>query len=102
MNIKQMNMIQTKVEEVLREDINARKDDFILISKVLEKTNPETKYMTIGDCLQNGRVLGLPSFSSITRARRKIFKKYPELIPEDSKFFRMKEEKTYKKWSKKE
>lgn len=43
---------------------------------------------------------GLPTFSGITRARRKIFKKHPELIPEDTKTIRKKEEKEYKEWSK--
>lgn len=57
MNKQKRRIIENVVLEILEEDINVRKDDFLLISKVIEKTNPETKFMTIGDCLQNGRVL---------------------------------------------
>lgn len=100
MNKKQRNMLQDTVLEVLKDDTNTRKDDFLLISKVLEKTNPETKDMTIGEVLIKAKELGLPSFSGITRARRKIFKKYPEFVPEDIKTIRKKEEQDYKEWSK--
>ena len=100
MNKEKRGMIENTVLEILKNDIESRKDDFILISKVLEVTNPQTKDMTIGEVLLKAKELNLPSFLSITRARRKVFKKYPELVPEDIKTIRKKEEQDYKEWSK--
>lgn len=100
MRKNQMNYLQKKVEEVLKEEPKSREDDFVLISKVLELTNPETKHMTIGMVLEHAKVLKIPSFESITRARRKVFKLHPELIPESMKKIRKDEEKFFRKWSK--
>ncbi len=100
MNKEKRGMIENTVLEILKNNIESRKDDFILISKVLEVTNPQTKDMTIGEVLLKAKELSLPPFSSITRARRKVFKKHPELVPEDIKRIRKKEEQDYKEWSK--
>ena len=58
--------------------------------------------MTVGYVLLNGKELNLPSFESITRARRTIFRKYPELNPEYMKELRQQEENEYRKMSRKD
>ena len=100
MSLKKIKIVEETVLDVLLESEEARRDDFILISKTLEKTNPETVNMTIEQVLLNSKKLGIPSFASITRARRKLFKKYPQLCPEDIKRNRKNEAEQYKKYSK--
>lgn len=56
---------------------NSRNDDGLLISKVMEKINPSIKGLKFNFVLENINALGLPSFETITRARRKLQEKFP-------------------------
>lgn len=47
MNKKDLINLQNTVEGVLKKNIEARSDDFILLSEVLSITNPETIDMTV-------------------------------------------------------
>ena len=48
----------------------------------------------------NHKKYGFPSFGSVTRARRKIFEKHPELKPTETTKRRKKAEEEYKEYSK--
>lgn len=56
---------------------NTRSDDGLLVSKVMEKLNPSVKGLKFNFVLENRKALGLPSFETVTRARRKLQEKYP-------------------------
>lgn len=100
MDKSKMNYISKITKEILEEDEKARIDDFHLYSKVIRKTNPEIRELNIHICLEHAKDFSLPPFSSVTRCRRKIFEKYPELCPENIRKIRNKESIEYKKWSK--
>ena len=99
MDKNKMNYISMITEEILREDKKARVDDFHLYSKVIKKTNPEIRELNIHICLEHAKDFKLPAFSSVTRCRRKIFEKYPELCPENIKKIRENSREEYRKWS---
>lgn len=56
---------------------NSRSDDGLLVSKVIERLNPSVRGLKFNFVLENRKALGLPSFETVTRARRKIQAKYP-------------------------
>lgn len=58
---------------------DSRNDDCVLISLVVEKLNPAIKGLKFNFVLENSKILGLPSFKTIERNRRKLQRKYPEL-----------------------
>ena len=67
--------IESGVEEILREFEEARSDDFKLVIGYYIRFYGIFELDEIFD----GKVNGLPSMESITRARRKVQEKYPEL-----------------------
>lgn len=72
-----INVLEPIVEEVLIINPISRKDDFVLLSEVLKRiidTDLSLKYIFL-----NHDKLGVPSFESITRCRRKIQERNHEL-----------------------
>ena len=67
------------VKEVLEEDVTAREDDFTLIVDVYYKLNEEVIGYTFSQVMLAHKLLGLPSFESITRCRRKLQATYEHL-----------------------
>ena len=85
--------LQPIVKEILEKSLIARDDDFILIGMVYYKLHP-TDY-TFSYIAKHHKELKLPSFESITRARRKVQEEYPELINKEVKEIRTQEEIRY-------
>lgn len=79
MKLDKLIRLDKIVEEVLREDTQARKDDNYLIFKVVQITNPELAGSTFANVMFSAKSKGI-SFESITRARRKVQQRYPELV----------------------
>ena len=78
MKLDKLIRLDKVVEEVLREYPQTRKDDNYLIFKVVQRTNPELAGSTFANVMFSAKSEGI-SFESITRARRKVQRKYPEL-----------------------
>ena len=77
--MSRLRTIEPKVKEALINNPRARKDDFILILevyKLYDTINSDTKLYT---ALINHKQLGLPSFASIIRIRRKLQQDDPSL-----------------------
>ena len=70
--------VQPIVFEVLQAHPETRADDHILVLEVFKRFISED--MTFSTVLERHLELGLPSFASILRARRKLQSKYPELV----------------------
>lgn len=70
--------VEKVVEEILRQDKYARENDIYLIFKYITKLYPYETGNKFKDVMFNVSNKGL-SFESITRARRKLQNKYPEL-----------------------
>lgn len=67
------------VHGVLVKSREARNDNFILVNMVYDELNPSTGSKTFDYVMKNHKWLSLPSFESITRARRKLQAEYPQL-----------------------
>lgn len=89
--------VQKLVHNALVDNPVTRTDDFILVLEVLR--NFVTTEMSLETVLEHHIELGVPSFASIVRARRKLQTKYPELINEKAAQIRAAEEKEYKAYA---
>lgn len=94
--MKNMRKLENIVKYVLEESSEARDDDFILILNVYEAIDGDLWHMSFRTIMRDHLELKLPSFESITRARRKVQKEYPELqSSRKTKEVRSAEEKAY-------
>lgn len=73
-----LKRISNIVLRVLTDHEEARKDDFVLMGYVLDELGVPTNF-DMRTMLHNHVMFGLPSFESITRARRKVQAQYEEL-----------------------
>lgn len=89
--------VQELVYRALVDNPTTRSDDFILILEVL--SNYCDKGITLEGVIRNHKELGIPSFETITRARRKIQETHKELIDEKAKKVRKEEEKDFKEYA---
>ena len=91
--------IQKRVENAILEYPETRADDFKLVFRVYEQIVEWIMFETFWEVIEHHMEYGLPSFESITRARRKIFKKFPELRDEKATKIRLKEQEEYLEYS---
>ena len=78
------NLYKTEgiVKKVLTEYEDSRNDDFVLIYRVYREINEDLVLRELFfEVMMNHVQYCLPSFESITRARRKLMNKHPELKP---------------------
>lgn len=64
---------------VLQSVPESRSNDGLLISRVLERINPAVKGLKFNYVLEHKKELNLPSFETITRARRLLQSNHIEL-----------------------
>lgn len=67
-----MREVFDTVRDCMIEDEECRNDDFKLIKAVIMKRYPELLDFPLGNVLHYHKEYGLPSFETITRARRKV------------------------------
>lgn len=67
------------VKSILEDNKEARDDDFLLVSLVCRRYCPGIIGETFTEVLAQHKRYGLPSFESITRARRKLQATHEEL-----------------------
>lgn len=82
------------VEEILRKDELARRDDCYLILEVVRRMYPFEVGKTFAEVMFNAKSKGI-SFESITRARRKVQQDYPELADKQVAEIRKEETQEY-------
>ena len=87
------------VQTILTECVEARDDDFRLIAEVVAHYSHTN--LTMDDIAFNHAQYFLPSFESITRCRRTIQKKHPELVSPFSARIRKQEQENYVEMSRK-
>lgn len=92
-----ISKVEPKVFNALVYRPETRADDYLLVLEVFkEYINPE---MSLNTVLEHHIELGLPSFASILRTRRKLQRKYPELENEAMADIREGEQKEYKAYA---
>lgn len=88
------------VKPILEQHPETRSDDFLLYAEVLREYRPELTELSVIDFFVAHKDLYCPSYDSITRVRRRIQKKHPELCSERAKAKRAKEEAQYRAYAK--
>lgn len=95
--MKNLRRVQTKVYKALVERPETRADDYLLVLEVYKHfISPEMSFSTV---LERHIELGLPSFASISRTRRKLQKQYPELVNATAAAMREEERKEYEAYA---
>jgi uncharacterized protein with HEPN domain len=92
--MQKLMKVEEIVEQILRKDEYARNNDVYLILKYVSRVYPYEIGKKFEEVMTNVSKKGL-SFESITRARRKIQNKYPELKNNKIANFRDKKQKDY-------
>ena len=93
--MRNLKTIEDKVRAVLQKDEEARNDDMLLYLKVCNGCLKDTEVMI------QYKYLGLPSFESVGRTRRKLQAQYPELMGNARvRRLRAAGEKAYRKYAK--
>lgn len=98
--MQKLMKVEEIVEQILRKDEYARNNDVYLILKYVSRVYPDEIGKKFEEVMTNVSKKGL-SFESITRARRKIQNKYPELKNNKIANFRDKKQKDYIAYSRK-
>lgn len=76
-----LNTVERIVEQILNVREDARENDDILYLCVCEHFHKGVSLMSLKDFLVVRNKMTCPNFASVTRARRKVFEKRPELKP---------------------
>ena len=100
MNIKN---VANMVKEVLTEHPDTRNNDYLLWVKVIELDQDKSPLLIedFRKVVANLRVLGIPNFETVSRARRKLQEKYPDLrATEETRQFRSEKEQEFKDFAK--
>lgn len=71
--------LEPMVLKVLENSNESRKDDFLLVLKVYQMLQPLIQDLSFTSVMTQHKFLKLPSIESITRCRRKVMEKHPEL-----------------------
>jgi hypothetical protein len=91
------------VKDILESRPETRDDDYILWLNVLRNTNtdiPDYTNMPVAEFLLNAKYMRFPHYESVSRARRKIQEKYPELrATDETRTARANFEKRYRKYA---
>lgn len=98
MKKEKLKKLEKTVEEILRDDELARRDDCYLILEVIRMWYPREISRKFEEVMFGAKSKGI-SFESITRARRKIQKKIPELKDSEIAQIRNAEQKEYIEFS---
>ena len=90
--------VEERVRKILVHNPRTRNDDNLLIYEYLS-TYHDINNVSDKELLLNSKQLGIPSFETITRARRKVQEKHPELKDEETAHYRKLEEEKYKEFA---
>lgn len=98
--MSKLNTMENVVLKILENSPAARKDDYVLMWLVTSELKPNLAEQRFADVLYNHKENGLPNWETVTRCRRKIQQKRPDLIIEGTARKRHKEEEIYKEYAK--
>lgn len=90
-----LKTVEARVCNLLFENSKLRGDDYLLYAEYINRYFPRLADQPLNEALTNHFEMGLPSFEGVTRVRRKIQRKYPELCGERAAAGRAKQEAAY-------
>lgn len=96
-----LKTVEGKVKAILQKSEDARNDDMVLYLALCNLYLEDAGNMPLAQILTNHKELGLPSFESVGRTRRKLQEKYPEFLGSvRMQKIRAKGEKAYRRYAK--
>lgn len=98
--MSKLHTMEKVVLQVLEESPAARADDYVLMWLVCSKLSPEITEKPFADVMYNHNYLGLPNWETVTRCRRKIQAKRPDLVAEVTSRKRRREVEVYREYAK--
>ena len=98
--MSKLHTMEKLVLRVLESIPAARSDDYVLMWYVCNELKPETSEMPFGYVLCHHKALGLPNWETVTRCRRKIQAKRPDLVSPETARKRHDEIEVYKEYAK--
>ncbi|MCR5705168.1 MAG: hypothetical protein K6G85_11225 [Eubacterium sp.] len=81
---KKLKKIEDNVKAILEEKKETRGDDYVLYAEYVDRFFPDLRGKSFKELFCQHKELGLPSFESITRLRRKIQERSLALRPTES------------------
>lgn len=97
--MSKLNTMENIVLDILEVSPAARSDDYVLMWLVCEKLNPKICEFRLADVLYQHKELGLPNWETVTRCRRKIQEKRPDLVAPETAKKRREEEQIYRDYA---
>ncbi len=77
--MRNLKTIEKKVRAILEKNEDARNDDMVLYLALCNVCLKDAGAMPLAEIMTQHKYLGLPSFESVSRTRRKLQAKHPEL-----------------------
>ncbi len=91
--------IESVVKNILTDVPATRTDDYLLYREICNRVCPRAGALPLTTALENHKALGMPSWETVSRCRRKIQERSPELRDPATAKVRAEEEKQYKKYA---
>ena len=77
--MRYLETIERKVRTILAKNEDARNDDMVLYLVLCNACLKDAGALPLAEIMTQYKYLGLPSFESVSRTRRKLQARYPEL-----------------------
>ena len=97
--MKRLEKIEHIAEMILETKAETRENDDVLYMYVCEHFNKDMASMSMRNFLLSRNKTECPSYASVSRARRKIFSRRPELKPDYVSKCRAEMENVYKEYA---
>lgn len=95
MTASELKTVEGRVYTLLFENSKLRGDDYLLYAEYINRYFPCLMNQPLHEALTKHFERGLPSFEGVTRARRKVQRKHPELCSERAVAGRAQQEAAY-------
>lgn len=97
--MSKLNTMEKLVLQILEDNPQARKDDYILMLLVCEKLGLSLLEEPFSTVMKYHKINGLPNWETVTRSRRKIQAKRPDLVSPETAKHRHEEEAEYREYA---
>ena len=99
MTVNKLIKQESIIKPILEEHPETRGDDFLLYAEVIREYRPELAELSVLDFFVAHKDLYCPSYESVSRVRRRLQAKFPELCSDEVKAKRAKQQAEYKTYS---
>ena len=97
--MSKLKTMEKVVLQILEEKPATRKDDYVLMLEVCNKLCPDVLYHEFRTALYCHNALKIPSWETVSRCRRKIQAKRPDLDERETRKRRNEEEELYREYA---